>query len=198
MARNPEFESHQQWIAYIQPIGLLVSPPALVAVQAFANRNIVRQQQVLLRLVENQTLQSLSAFCVEVLDWRPSDLAGTADGPALPESLSVPLPEYGETLTPTFAVPDPDQLNRWLMLIQVLPTKTDFDTFSEAAAETDARQWQASPQARFERLLRENDIPVGLLFNGVNIRVVYAPRGESSGHHACPAPPSAAICDAAV
>ncbi len=35
MARNPEFESHQQWIAYIQPVGLLVSPPALVAAQAF-------------------------------------------------------------------------------------------------------------------------------------------------------------------
>ena len=60
MARNPEFESHQQWIAYVQPVGLLVSPPALVAAQAFANRNIVREQQALLRLVENENLKKLS------------------------------------------------------------------------------------------------------------------------------------------
>jgi hypothetical protein len=180
MPRNPEFESHQQWIAYVQPVGLLVSPPALVAAQAFANRNIVREQQALLSLVENETLNSLPPFCIDVLGWRASDLAGAADGPPLPDSLSVPLPEYGETLVPTYAVPDPDQPG-WLMLIQVLSAKTDFDT-TEESTETADRHWQASPQARFERLLRENDIPVGLLFNGVSIRVVYAPRGESSGH----------------
>lgn len=184
MARNPEFETHQQWIAYVQPVGLLVSPPALVAAQAFANRNIVRQQQALLGLadgVDNETLRSLPSFCIDVLGWRTSDLAGTPDGPPLPDSLSVPLPEYGETLAPTYAVPDSDQLGHWLMLIQVLPSNTDFDTVAESAA-TDARQWQASPQARFERLLRENDIPVGVSFNGGAIRLTYAPRGESSGH----------------
>ena len=178
MPRNPEFESHQQWIAYIQPVGLLVSPPALVAAQAFANRNIVREQQALLNLVaeaEHETLKSLPAFCTDVLGWRTTDLAEA------PDSLSVPLPEYGETLVPTYAVPDPDQADRWLMLIQVVPTKADFDTAVEAA-EADARQWHASPQARFERLLRKNDIPIGLLFNGIGIRLVYAPRGESSGH----------------
>src|ERR1700732_3539909 len=104
MPRNPEFESHQQWIAYVQPVGLLVSPPALVAAQVFANRNIVREQQALLSLVENETLNSLPAFCIDVLGWRASDLAGAPDGPPLPDSLSVPLPEYGETLVPTYAV----------------------------------------------------------------------------------------------
>jgi len=44
------------------------------------------------------------------------------------------------------------------------------------------RQWQASPQARFERLLRETKVtPHGLLVNQRAIRLVYAPRGESSG-----------------
>ena len=64
------------------------------------------------------------------------------------------------------------------MLIQTLPTNTDFD----ATSESEDRHWQASPQARFERLLRENDIPVGLSFNGAALRLTYSPRGESSGH----------------
>ena len=47
---------------------------------------------------------------------------------------------------------------------------------------TDSRQWQASPQARLERLLRQTGIPIGLLVNGRQIRLVYAPEKELSGH----------------
>ncbi len=64
------------------------------------------------------------------------------------------------------------------MLIQKLPAGQDLD---EVAAEDD-RHWQASPQARFERLLRETEVPIGLLFNGTELRLVYAPRGETSGY----------------
>jgi len=35
---------------------------------------------------------------------------------------------------------------------------------------------------RFERLLRETGVPAGLLINRAAIRLVYAPKGESSGH----------------
>ena len=45
----------------------------------------------------------------------------------------------------------------------------------------DSRHWQATPQAKFERLLRETQVPTGLLVNGTHLRLVYAPRGESSG-----------------
>ena len=43
------------------------------------------------------------------------------------------------------------------------------------------RTWHAPPQARFERLLRETRVPIGLLCNATQIRLVYAPRGETSG-----------------
>ena len=46
----------------------------------------------------------------------------------------------------------------------------------------DDRRWQATPHARFERLLRETQVPIGLLSNGANLRLVYAPRGETAGH----------------
>ena len=42
--------------------------------------------------------------------------------------------------------------------------------------------WNASRHARFERLLRETGIPIGLLSNGQCVRLIYAPKGESSGY----------------
>ena len=41
--------------------------------------------------------------------------------------------------------------------------------------------YEASPHARLERLLRAVGVSAGLLFNGDAIRLVSAPRGESSG-----------------
>ena len=46
------------------------------------------------------------AFATQVLGWEPADLVGTSDGGPLPESLEVALPEYNETLRPSYAVPE--------------------------------------------------------------------------------------------
>ncbi|HEX8200164.1 MAG TPA: hypothetical protein VF590_06725 [Isosphaeraceae bacterium] len=74
--------------------------------------------------------------------------------------------------------PDTSGTRRWLMLIRVVPTGTALDD----ASAIDDQRWQASPGARFERLLRETQVPIGLLANGTHLRLVYAPRGETSGH----------------
>ncbi len=193
MASDPELRAHQDWIGMVQPIGLVVSATALVEAGVFVNQNVIGEQQALLRLVRKETVRGngaavpeereyvadLSALCTEVLRWRPEDLA-----PA-PPGLEVPLPNYGETLTPTFAVPNDWQgqpagatPSTWRLLVQVLPRGTDFDH----PGKLDERQWQAGPQARLERLLRETKVPIGILFNETALRLVYAPSGESSGH----------------
>ena len=41
---------------------------------------------------------------------------------------------------------------------------------------------QAASEQWLEQLLKESEHPIGLLWNGVALRLVYAPRGESSGH----------------
>ncbi len=66
-----------------------------------------------------------------------------------------------------------------MMLIQRVKAGLDLDE----TPETDAKDhhWQASPQARFERLLRETHVPIGILTNATHLRIVYAPRGETSG-----------------
>src|SRR5262249_26891010 len=167
MATDPEYRWHQEWIGFLQPEGLVVSPPALCAAQALVNRNIAPQQQVLLDLVktekvpagadsrrtEQKFISDLAEFCIKFLGWQESDLAGREGQSAIPASLEVALPEYGEILRPDFAVPDSDNARKWLLLIQTLEKGTDFD----AAEKVDGRQWHASPEARFERLLRETE-----------------------------------------
>ena len=49
------------------------------------------------------------------------------------------------------------------------------------------------PQQRLERLLKESEHPIGLLWNGVALRLVFAPRGESSGHLTFPLEPMTTV-----
>jgi len=175
-----ELRAHQEWLGYLQPTGLVVSPPALVAAQAFPQKNVLNEQQLLLDLVgesDPPVLGDFPRFARELLGWEAGDLAGGPGGPELPVGLEVALPEYGETLRPTWAVRD-SQAATWLLLIQEEPQASGLDKPADGA---DARRWNASPQVRLERLLRETGIPAGLLTNGREVRLVYSPRGESSG-----------------
>ncbi|MBW4599044.1 MAG: N-6 DNA methylase [Calothrix sp. FI2-JRJ7] len=178
MAKNLEIQAHKEWLGFIQPVGLVVSPPALVAAQASVNRNVVELQQKLLACVNREDGASISdfpAFTVDVLGWEITDLTDNSEKLA---ELAVSLPEYGEILQPTYAVSNDN--NGWLMLVQEINTGTNFDQLNNDNNKTTA--WHASPQEKFERLLREKEIPIGIIFNGIEIRLVYAPRGESSGH----------------
>jgi hypothetical protein len=187
---NPQ-RFHQEWLGYLQPSGLVVSPPALVAAQAFPQKNVIADQQRLIDLVAESDPPSIvdfPRFAREFLGWEPLDLAGADGGAELPETLSVPLTEHGETLSPTYAVPDPENAGAWLLLIKVEPVGVDLDRTKDD--DGDGR-WNAGPQLRFERLLRETGVSAGLLTNGTHLRLVYAPRGESSGYVTFPV---AAMC----
>lgn len=197
MPKDPSLVAHLEWIGYVQPSGLVVSAPALLAAQAHLNRNIVPEHNRFLDHVTEISVNGttapgvtdLPALLHDVMGWEKTDLLGGPGADPLPDSLEVTLPEYNETLRPTYAVREFTQGNGdaepapWLMLIQVLPPGTDMDEVSI----DDDRRWQASPQARFERLLREEAyVPIGLLTNGTHLRLVYAPRGETSGHMTFP------------
>src|SRR5262245_20545985 len=119
MADAPELRAHKEWLGYVQPVGLVVSPPALLAAQAYVNRNIIAEQQILLGLTadsgDRRTIGDLPQLCVQLFGWEKTDLAGAPGGPELPGDLAVSLPEYGDVLRPTYAVPDPDHDGAWLM-----------------------------------------------------------------------------------
>lgn len=185
---DPEREAHRAWLGLVQPVGLVVSPPALIKAQVVLDQNVIEVQQALLRVVvrpasvggdADPVLLDFPRFATEVLGWSPGDLAGTPGGADLSDELAVALPDYGETLRPTYAVLDGMAAGKVLLLVHVIETRTSLDKPPSEDARTG---WPASPQARLERLLRDTGVAAGLLLNGVELRLVYAPRGESSGH----------------
>ena len=189
-APDPNTRAHLEWLGFIQPNGLVVSAPALVKAGAILNRQDAEGQGRLAGCVDQRAIfpgrdpepcvRDFREFARVVLGWGFSlkGYAGTEEGP-VPTDLTVVLPDYGETLRPDFAVRERDPQNgasAWQLLVQVLDDGQDFDK-----ATTGTGGLEASPQGRAERLLRGTGAPAGVLFNGVSLRLISAPRGESSG-----------------
>lgn len=166
MSQEPEYRAHQEWLGYVQPVGLVVSIPALLQAQAYVNKNIAPLHQQFLALLPRDKrdevtpeLPDFAEFSRMVLGWEADDLV------APPESLSVVLEAYdNEVLSATYAVKEIDarpDASPWLMLVKCYPRRTDFDA-NEAV---EPQHWQASPQARLEHLLLKTGVSIGLLFN---------------------------------
>jgi len=187
MATPAEIRAHQEWLGFLQPVGLVVSPTALVSAQAQVDRNIAREQETLKALVREDEggddgtrrvwLPDLPAFFSQFFGWEPGDLAGGPNGPEVPPTLDVSVPDYEDVLSPTYAVPQLEETGGWLLLVRAEAAGTPLDKPLR-----EERRWQASPQARFERLLRANNVAIGVLTNRTQIRLVYAPPLESTGH----------------
>ncbi|MCP9941765.1 N-6 DNA methylase [Cyanobium sp. ATX 6E8] len=205
--RTPGVHTHEEWKGMAQPVGLVVEPVVLNRLGVFpesATTVLADWQQRLEQLLEDQPVSDQAAseqwlsvapsfelFCEEVLAWQPGDLRKPEELPAL---VAVHLDEYDEVLRPDWFVPDPSQGEGPLkaqLLVQELPLGTPFDALPKGA--DGRRSWEATPQQRLERLLKESEHPIGLLWNGVALRLVYAPRGESSGHLTFPLEPMTTV-----
>jgi len=187
---DPEILAHQEWIGFVRPTGLVVSAPALVRAGAILDRRDTEGQRLLRACVADRVfdpkvgpepyLPSFRQFAETVLGWNFSakGYAGTAECP-LSGELEVVLTDYGETLRPDFAVRELDpkeSASGWQLLVRVIDHGEGFDQVVRGHG-----QFEASAHGRMERLLRQTGVSAGLLFNGRTLRVVSAPRGESSG-----------------
>jgi N-6 DNA Methylase len=187
---DPEILAHLEWIGFVRPTGLVVSAPALVRAGAIIDRRDAEGQKLLRACVEERAfdpkegavpyLPNFRTFAESVLGWSfsPKGYAGAGESPMPPE-LEVPLPEYGETLRPDIAVRElepKDGAPPWQLVVRILDPGEDFDRVARGSGGL-----EASAHGRVERLLRQTGVPAGLLFNGRALRLVSAPRGESSG-----------------
>ncbi len=175
--------AHQEWMGFVQPVGLVVAPAVLADAQLFPDENIAPRQREFRQLLDESgsgpaarwRASDVRQVFLEWLGWSEDDLV---DAETERETLEVSLPELQVVLTATWAVPAGIECdNQWMMLIQLEPTGTDLDKPPAEGA-----TWNASHHARFERLLRETGILIGLLCNDEVIRLIYAPPGETSGH----------------
>lgn len=192
---------HQLWIGMVQPIdGLVVSTPVLVDAQCM-ERQPPEVQHRLLELCppfgkqqDKRAIADVSAFFAELLGLTP-DLFD--QGEALPEDLSLYVHEGRQTIRPTMALrkvyddgPQDDTQStatdartphsiageRYAVLVWEIPIEVDLDT-----PEAITGPWEYPASAKFDRLLRNCRVPIGLLTNRREVRLVYAPHGESSG-----------------
>jgi len=111
------------------------------------------------------------SFAESVLDWDFSTRWYSEGG----EMPSLSLPDYGETIRPDFAVREPDRDDEWQLVVSEWGAQQDLDKPAPGSL-------GESPGARMERLLRHTEIPAGVIWGGGRLRLVSAPRGESSGH----------------
>lgn len=189
---------HETWLGMVQPVdGLVVSVPVLVDAQC-AERQPPHTQSLLHQLCpprrssdagdDGYTVADLPRFLRDVLGYAPEVFD---EGDALPEALSLYVPEGRQTLRPTLALrsldPPKDDAraeltpaaragSRYDLLLWQLPTGLDLDR-----AETVTGPWDYPPAAKFDRLLRHTRVPIGVLTNDECFRLIYAPHGESSG-----------------
>ena len=175
--------AHQEWLGFVQPVGLVVTPTVMVNAQVIPDRNVTGRQRefrALLEQEENSTtarwrVRDLRRVFVDWLGWEDDDLVNAA---LHRQALEISLPELHTVLAPTWAVQDEQHADTaWMMLVRVEDEGVDLDQPPD-----DGSGWNASRHARFERLLRETAVPTGLLCTDERIRLIHAPRGESSGH----------------
>jgi len=193
---TPGLHTHQEWLGLVQPVGLVLAPVVLTRLGLFPEsqpRILADGQRRLLDLLEEvetpcgDIVSAVGRFedlATELLSWEATDLI-PSDRFSAP--VEVKLEEYGDVLLPSHGLPAPGQDGKLQALVQELPPGTVFDEPLRGAG------WEATPQQRFERLLKESEHPIGLLFNGVALRLVFAPRGESSGHLTFPLEPMATV-----
>ena len=160
MAKSYEQRNHSEWLGYVQPIGLVVSAPAMLAAECQINRNmgpIHQRFMSSLPLDDSEepipVIADFATFAQNVLEWRAEDLIPFPldEVPAELQSLEVVLDAYNETLRPTRVVPEykpAEGESPWVMLIQEHGSDIDLDTITEEKG----RHWAASPHLKFERV----------------------------------------------
>jgi hypothetical protein len=189
---------HETWLGMVQPVdGLVVSIPVLVDHQCMRRAPTELQARLRQLCPERQlpgeprsvpVLTDLDALLQDALELAPTAFDR---GDALPDALSLYVPEGKQTLRPTLALrhftpppptDDPELTpaahsgRPYVALVWDLPENLPLDKPEDLTG-----PWHYPPAAKFERLLRQCRVPIGLLINRRQIRLIYAPHGESPG-----------------
>jgi hypothetical protein len=169
-----------EWLLHVRPVGLVLGP------------NIIREEELVparQSAVDTAAMRSLLAadgeegapvlpdswrFFAGILGWEARFVAGAPGGPELPESLAVKVSEQEVTLAPDCAVRELGAAGGYQLLVKLHPG-CDADQRGALGS------WEASPHQQFERLLRDSGVPIGVLLDRAHLRIVYAPKGETSG-----------------
>lgn len=186
--RKLALSEHQRWLGYLQPEGLVVSPLALVdsQVQLDTGSYAYVQDRFIDALKPDPitgqlVIENFAFFARDFLGWKDELLSIFSVTAEVPDGLRISTGEHGELLQPDAAYKyfkPADPAREYLLLVRQLDTGVSLDELPDGKKE---RGWSASPHQKFERLLRETGVPIGILCNGTSVRLIYSPKGENSG-----------------
>ena len=177
---------HADWLSLVEVSGPFVSLPVMLRVfpqgleprdpaQAKALRAAYEEWQ------DNPTAPGKQRAWVlhvltAVLGYPANQIT---EGQTLPAGLEASMPEMGETLRPDFALIGPtgsDTAGQAQLLIASYPAEQKLDR------PVIGKHWKATPATRMMELLHGANVPLGLVTNGEQWMLVYAPRGETTGY----------------
>lgn len=186
--RDPDFE----WLDMLQPTGLVVAKNLLRDLGLVPERQTQIQSAEVASLIQEDLQQpaipDAFAFVQAILGWDRAYVAGGPGGPELPPELTCSLPEHDTVLAPHWAVKElGDAGPRWQLLVRIEEHGIDPDKRASLGG------WEATPHQRLERLLRETGVYAGLLISDHQIRLIYSPKGETSGWVNFPIRPLASV-----
>ncbi|GAA0589308.1 hypothetical protein [Caenispirillum bisanense] len=192
MRDQVSFDPDLEWLDHVQPVGLVVARALLKELGLAPEMQTQADNAQVAEFLaapdaDGPALPDVWPFLEGILNWQPKLVAGAPGGDPVPESLVVRLPVYDTTLEPHMAVRAARAEDGWQMLVRIEPVGMDPDDRGALDG------WEASPHQRFERLLRETGIPAGILVSDRHLRLVYAPRGETSGWLTFPLRPLATV-----
>jgi hypothetical protein len=176
---------HADWLSLVESSGPFLSLPVLLRAfpQGLDPRDPEQARQLRLAYEEWQENLSLTAkqraWVMHVLTQvllHPNELL--AEGQTLPPGLMATMAEYGETLRPELALLGPTGsglAGKPQLLISLYPVEQSLDK------PVTGKHWKATPGTRMMELLHATDVPLGLVTNGEEWMLVFAPRGDTTG-----------------
>ena len=174
---------HAEWLSLVETSGPFLSMPVLMRVfpQGLEQRNAAKAAE--LREAYEDWLESggkkpavhhawVRYVLEKLLEYPPEFLA---EGQAIPPGMEATMSNFAETLRPDFVLKSRDAGQKPLLLIEHYPREQDLEK------PVAGKLWKASPGTRMMELLHAADVPLGLVTNGEQWMLVYAPRGETTG-----------------
>jgi hypothetical protein len=185
-SRDPDLE----WLDLVKPVGLVLSSTVvkdrlLVPARQSASDSAAFAACLAPDDKDGPAVPEPWRLFADVFGWEAGMVAGSPGGPPLPDDLAFAVPEHDTVLAPDWAVRGFGEDAPWQLLVDLLPPGID------PGARGAMDGWEASPHQRFERLLRETGVLAGVMLADRELRLVYAPRGETSGWLAFPLRPLA-------
>jgi hypothetical protein len=170
---------HAEWLSLLEISGSFISLPVLNREfpQGLDARDAMQAKALRAAYSEWQDEPSkhyawLKHVLTQLFNY-PENLI--AEAQSLPAGLEANLPETSETLRPDFALLAPDSQQARLLIVSYPP---------EQALDKPVigKHWKAKPDTRMMELLHASGVPLGIVTNGEQWMLVYAPRGETTSY----------------